>query len=613
VQPILGPQVPSFRDAAMFLNETSTGGFATGLDSGAAGQMFEFLSPTASQPVRFSPSAAVFRFTGASSEPEAPPLWSFANAFGDGTTADLSMGFAFVDPRGAPRRVAAGQTEALALTLSQTATDFDAQAGADADPFPRIAFSHPNKTLERQVGTLAAVQFQHKGWLFGNNPGSSPCLHEMAWFPLIHGLFDAASVALLQKELAFFGTCGFQSQDYNNSDFQHAYFYHSCDVEDGAAFGLSQRYSSRGFYQCPWGPLQDENPMFFIAVYYTYLASGDAAWLAAMRPALDSMARYLAKRGLALGTGAPVVYKSPASGLADAGRHTTNWYDIVEFGNYDAFIAVHGVWALDCLAALYGALGDARAAAATAAIHAQAVADFNVMFWDPAAAAFADWIDVTGRRRTYFYVDIAFTAIVARVANASQAAALLRHYDARLAEIESQLGVTPGAIWSPPGNLYPLTAGDCVAGTADSCSPTSLFPSYENGGSFFHSVGLQGAALGAVGRADDAVATFGAFINSGFGEVRGWAQQLYWGTHGANNTLVLGDPLNTALLSVWGLLQAGFGVVPTRGGLRSANAPARDFEGAQYNMTFMGGPVCIEVADARTVFCANGSAVPPLA
>ena len=154
-----------------------------------------------------------------------------------------------------------------------------------------------------------------------NSRARPPAAHPQ----LIHGLFDPASVALLQKELTFFGSCGFQSQEYNNTVFQNAYIYHSCDVEDGAQYGLSQRYSSAGFYQCPWGPLQDENPMFFIAVYYTYLASGDAAWLASLRPALDAMARYLAKRGLALNTGAPVVYKSPASGLPDKGRHTTNW------------------------------------------------------------------------------------------------------------------------------------------------------------------------------------------------------------------------------------------------------------------------------------------------
>jgi hypothetical protein len=263
------------------------------------------------------------------------------------------------------------------------------------------------------------------------------------------------------------------------------------------------------------------------------------------------------------------------------------------------------VWALNCLSRLYEALGDGSAAAATAAIHAQAVEDFNTMFWDASSAAYADWVDKAGARRSYFYVDVPFTAIIAGVANATQAAALLQHYDTRLAEIESSLQVKAGNIWSPPGNLYPVANGDCV-------QDCKAFPSYENGGSFFHSVGLQVAALAAVGRADDAVATFMAFINSGFGDVRGWAQQLFWGTHGADNTLVLGDPLNTALLSVWGLLQAGFGVVPTPGGLRAANAPARTFEGAIYNVTFMGHPVCVQVAGGNACFCANGSSVPPM-
>jgi hypothetical protein len=326
-------------------------------------------------------------------------------------------------------------------------------------------------------------------------------------------------------------------------------------------------------------------------------------WLASLRPALDAMAKYLAKRGLALNTGAPVVFKSPASGLPDKGRHTTNWYDVVEFGNYDAFIAVHGVWALDCLSRLYEALGDAPAAAATAAIHAAAIRDFNALFWDAATASYADWVDTAGGRRSYYYVDIPFTAIIAGVANSTQAAALLQHFDTRLAEIERTLQVKRGNIWSPPGNLYPVADGDCV-------QDCKAFPSYENGGSFFHSVGLQVAALGAVGRADDAVGAFTSFINSGFGDVRGWAQQLYWGTYGADNTLVLGDPLNTALLSVWGLLRAGFGVVPTLGGLRSINPPATSFEGAVYNMTFFGAPVCVGVAGGMAVFCANGSGVP---
>ena len=51
---------------------------------------------------------------------------------------------------------------------------------------------------------------------------------------------------------------------------------------------------------------------------------------------------------------------------------------------------------------------------------------------------------------------------------------------------------------------------------------------YENGGGFFHTTGLQYAALGVAGRADEAVAGFSTLMNSGFGKVRGWAQQLWW-------------------------------------------------------------------------------------
>lgn len=322
LQPILGPQVPSFRDASMFLNETSKGGYSTGLFDGAS-ELFEFLAPTPNQPVRFSPSASIFRFA---SSPAA--LFSFANTFGDGTTQHVSLGFEHCDPRAAPRQVQPGEQETLTLLLNQVSTDFD-PSSADQDPFPRIGLSLPDAALLQKVGTLAAVQFMHKGWIFGNNAASSPCLHEMAWFPLIHSLFDAESSALLAKELSFFASCGWQSEDYNNTVFQGAYFTATCDLGAGAAWGLSQRYSSAGFYQCPWGPLQDQNPMFPIAVLHTYLSTGNMEWLRSLRPALDAMAQYLAKRGLQEGgvpPGSPVVYRSPGSGLGDKGRHSTNWY-----------------------------------------------------------------------------------------------------------------------------------------------------------------------------------------------------------------------------------------------------------------------------------------------
>ena len=126
-------------------------------------------------------------------------------------------------------------------------------------------------------------------------------------------------------------------------------------------------------------------------------------------------------------------------------RHRTRpRYDIIEFGNYDAYLAVWGVWGLQCLSEIYAALGDQAAAAQYAAVHARAVTDFNALFWNSARGAYSDWIDIKGNARSYFYVDIAFTAIIAGVANASQADALLAHYDSRLAEVsrDGEAGVS---------------------------------------------------------------------------------------------------------------------------------------------------------------------------
>jgi len=282
-------------------------------------------------------------------------------------------------------------------------------------------------------------------------------------------------------------------------------------------------------------------------------------------------------------------------------------YDVVEFGHLDAYLAVHGVWAMQCLAEIYSALGDSAAAARAAAVHAQAVVDFNAVFWDDQRRQYSDWIDTSGSRRSYFYVDIAFVAVLAGVADPARAAALLDHYDARLAEIYATLKVSPGSIWSAPSNLYPIVDGLEFAGGRASDKPP--FPSYENGGAFFHSAGLQFAALGAAGRADAAYDGFGALLNSGFGAIRGWAQQLYWAQDGGPGSLVGGDPLNTAALSVWGFMRGAFGAAPTlTRGVVAVGAPAAAAEGARWNFSHLGADVCLLVGRGVTTFC-NGSAL----
>lgn len=146
------------------------------------------------------------------------------------------------------------------------------------------------------------------------DPASVPCLHEMAWWPLISSVFPGGSfaVAAMQLELSAFATCGWQPSAWQDEG-EHTAF--SCDLAVGAQFGLSQRWASSGFYWCPWGPLQDQNVMFPIAVAQTAASSGDMVWLQSMLPGLRAVQAYLASRGLVTGNGSlPVVFTSPASG-----------------------------------------------------------------------------------------------------------------------------------------------------------------------------------------------------------------------------------------------------------------------------------------------------------
>jgi len=492
------------------------------------------------------------------------------------------------------------------MTFNLIEFDVPTGGGRGEGPFPRLSVALPNATLDAQMNVLFNTQYQLMGWIMGNNPASVPCLHEMAWWPMMASTLDAGSVAFsaMQKELSFFSRCGWTPKESGGGDYQYV---HSCSLADGMRWGLTQRYASSGFYNCPWGTLTDEDVHFPIAVYFSVVSSGDMAWLASVRPALDAIVAYFASRGLSV-PAQQAVYVSPTSGLADGGRHTSNWYDVINFGHLDAYLAVHGVWAMKCLVELYSALGDAEAAAHAEAVAEQATRDFNTVFWDETSGAYRDWIDVQGKARSYFYVDIAFVAIISGVANATQASALLTHYNSRLQEIYVQYNVTPGSIWSAPCNLYPITDSCEFATSGSKCGLGGVaFPGYENGGSFFHTPGLQFAALGMAGRAGDAYDGFVALMNSGFGRVRGWAQQLYWGTHGGPDQLVGGDPLNTAVLPIWGFLRGTFGIVPTlTRGLTVANTPADAMEGAVWNMSYLGESLCLTVKGGATLFC-NGS------
>jgi hypothetical protein len=80
---------------------------------------------------------------------------------------------------------------------------------------------------------------------------------------------------------------------------------------------------------------------------------------------------------------------------------------------------------------------------------------------------------------------------------------------------------------------------------------------------------------------------------------RGWAQQLYWNT----GTLVGGDPLNNALMAIWGWLRGSFGVKPMLSQIVITNAPAPQMEGAQWTFAYLGQDRCFRIEGGAAVGC----------
>ena len=152
--PIHSQQIPSYADAAMFYNASSTGGFDM------RNSFFEYLSPRVRQAVRFSPTGALFSVDASGSTTSSgggSPLelfFAYSKPFADGT-AWCSLGVESVDRRGPGRTVAPGDVETITLAFVLVADDVPVPPGI-TDPFPVMDVTLPNATLSKQVRVVAA-------------------------------------------------------------------------------------------------------------------------------------------------------------------------------------------------------------------------------------------------------------------------------------------------------------------------------------------------------------------------------------------------------------------------------------------------------------------------
>ena len=503
--PIHGSQIPSWLDTAMRFNETGGAGFALG-----DGQ-FEFLSDPF-QEVKWAPTGALMRFEGSAAGGGAASsaAFSFAKPAMDGTSRTVSLGLQAAAGReggGAPAMLPVGTqlTRRFSFTLLPE--------GAQGGRFPALNFSLPASPTNDKFSSLlrefASVQNMFEGFLSGNNPASVVCLHEMGWFPLIQGLFPAGSVGLaaVQREFEYFARCGWDNGSPRNGTDSP---YVSCTPGSG---GLMHRLASNGFYNAPWGQLQDQNMHFIIGVHALAVANGDKAAAMQLLPAVLRVADYLEANGLAT-TG---IFTSPASGINNGGAcaapppgmgsswqpacGSSNWYDVVLMGHFDAYNAALAIWALDDLSDLLTWLGDAPRAAHYAALHDRAVATYNDILWSPEKKFYADWVDAANRARFYFYTDAQFKAIFLGIASKAQGASVLHEYDAILAKLVVDYNATLDDVWGPPSNIIPVTDTMEFVLELEGVEPNVPYPAYENGGSFFHSVGYEVMARAKAGNA----------------------------------------------------------------------------------------------------------------
>lgn len=168
--PIHGDQIPSFLDAAMFMNASASAGYA--LPHG----WFEFGSPKASQLVIYTPVyARVWSEFGCTLRGAgAPAFFSFGKPFADGTAQYATLGGNCVDRRAAPVAVAGGETTTATWSFSL----LDEGTLPPENPFPTLNLTLPPALANLSAATqlFAAVHNQFMGWIFGNNPASVPCL-----------------------------------------------------------------------------------------------------------------------------------------------------------------------------------------------------------------------------------------------------------------------------------------------------------------------------------------------------------------------------------------------------------------------------------------------------
>ena len=458
----------------------------------------------------------------------------------------------------------------------------------------------PAEGLVSTLQTWAKIFQLPLGWINGNSPACETCLHETSIFPQLEGLFRLAAPP---PDVPAFPSMLQQGGSNAPAPVQvpapapalatvqaatakHISFYLSSSVNLASGY-MAPRWSV--VHGNDWGmggTIIDQFPHTLLAVYYHAMNTGDKATVAGWMPAVDAIARYMLTEMLMNDTALLTNTNPKADGVANHSLED-NWLDDVRFGFHDAIVGLYAVDAFRALGDLKTWLGDTPGAAAAYAIHTRAVAAYNAAYWDEGAGMYRDWVDATGRARTYFYTWQNFYAVELGVASPTQASAIMDTADTLYAGLRAHYNVTAEALWCTPTNLIPLDPLDL---TVDFDSEY-VYPHYENGDCFQWHFGLEALALSRVRGASAAYDKL-SLAASVFDVNRLWGQRYSW-TEGKP---MGADVITDGFFAVYGGLFGSLGVrVSLLGGVTVVGPAAPQLEGANFTIGVFGSDVVVAV------------------
>ncbi len=293
--------------------------------------------------------------------------------------------------------------------------------------------------------------------------GIRPAFLEKIADPALYRTFWKGLTAALAFRSDFVGfSNNFLSGNCHNSE------YHIAEMAPyftGAKNGLSVRDLLRFTVECSLknGPgygdnrelYLDADPSILIAAARLYQLTRDDAWLTKywkhIRTIADRILNNIENAGL--------IRCSALTGNSGSKEWSSNGWDVISFGNYDAYVNALGYRALRNAAAMAKRLGDGAAEAAYRSAADGIGRNFSRILLNPTSGVISGWVSADGKHHDYFFTHINCMSICFGLVDRTAAETILRKLLARLEELGLDY-----FHYGIPVNLYSIRKEDAPAG-----------------------------------------------------------------------------------------------------------------------------------------------------